>query len=115
MLLLLLYGVWHVALLPDMCTHTYMGEKMSRRKAVSATPVSVLLPAPVLLSKYHIDDIFFTKDKGYVLWESCAIDCHTVTTVTANWYFNHPVVRITSGDGDALIKLEWNGEGWDKV
>ena len=88
---------------------------MSRRKAVSVTPASVLLPAPVLLSKYHIADIFFTKDNGFVLWESCAIDCHTVTTVTANWYFNRPVVRITSGDGDALIKLEWNGEGWDKV
>ena len=90
---------------------------MRRKRPANAVrpPTNVTLPAPVLLHKYGITTIDFVRDSGHWLYESCARDCHTVTTVAAHWYFNRPVVRITSGDGDALIKLEWNGEGWDKV
>ena len=87
----------------------------NKKREANAPPKFICLPAPILLNKYRITDVCFTKDKGYVLYEICAVDCHTVTTITANWYFNRPVVRITSGDDDVVIKLEWDGTEWEKI
>lgn len=88
---------------------------MSRRKAVPELPTSMCVSAPALLHKYGITTIDFVRDSGHWLHESCAMDCHTVTTVMAHWYFNHPIVCISSGDDDVLIKLEWKNGEWNKI
>ena len=90
---------------------------MRRRRSANAVqpPTNMTLSAPILLHKYGITTVDFVRDSGHWLYESCAMDCHTVITVMAHWYFNQPLIVIAAGDGDAVIKLEWKDKGWVKL